>query len=103
MDTHTSLILAPGAARRPNSERFDRVSVALHWLTVLLVVWQFATIRLLHLNFGHEPLLLALHRSAGMLALLVMVARLAWRLCFADLPPFPASMSKAQQGAAKLT
>jgi cytochrome b561 len=46
--------------------------------------------------------LLDTHRSLGMLVWLVTVARLAWRLTGAYLPPFPASMSRLQRAAAKL-
>jgi cytochrome b561 len=45
--------------------------------------------------------LLNLHRSTGALTLAVVFFRLAWRARFAYLPPFPASLPKLQQWAAK--
>lgn len=80
--------------------RFDRVSIALHWLTLLLVVSQFATALVLITGGEDSPnagLLFALHRSGGVATWLVVLGRLVWRVGFADLPPFPASMPKLQQ------
>jgi cytochrome b561 len=83
--------------------RFDRVSIALHWATVILLLGQFASAWLL----GTAPdilstaTLLAIHRSAGLLTWLVTVGRLVWRHRFAHLRPFPASMPKLQQHIAK--
>ncbi len=84
--------------------RFDEVSVALHWLTALLVAAQFATALTL-LGGGEDSpwaaLLLAAHRSSGVATWAVVLARLLWRIGFARLPPFPGSMSKLQQLAAR--
>ena len=85
-------------------DRFDQTSVALHWLTVLLIVVQFASVRL-HEAVGHDSaygaMLLSAHISAGVLTWFVVVARLVWRRYFAYLPPFPPSMPKFQQAIAK--
>lgn len=95
----TSLV----AASNPD-ERFDQTSITLHWLTVLLIVVQFASIWA-HEAVGHHSNLaaelLSLHRSAGVLTWVVVVARLCWRRYFAYLPPFPPSMPKFQQLIAK--
>jgi superoxide oxidase len=84
--------------------RFDQASIVLHWLTVLLVVVQFASIWA-HEAVGHHSglaaPLLSLHRSTGVLTWFVTVMRLFWRRTFAYLPPFPSSMPKFQQIAAK--
>ena len=84
--------------------RFDRTSIALHWLTVLLVVIQFGS-AWLHEAAGHESalgaMLLSLHVTAGVLTWIVAVVRLVWRHYFANLPPFPPSMPKLQQTIAK--
>jgi cytochrome b561 len=84
--------------------RFDQISISLHWLTVLLIVVQFATIWA-HEAVGHQSNLaaafLSLHRSTGVLTWIVVVARLCWRRYFAYLPPFPPSMPKLQQIIAK--
>jgi cytochrome b561 len=82
--------------------RFDPVSIALHWLTLALVLGQFATtLAIDHAGPAGALLLLAVHRSAGMATWLVVAGRLLWRRSFARLPPFPASMPKLQQWAAK--
>ena len=85
-------------------DRFDQTSMVLHWLTVLLLVVQFASIWA-HEAVGHHSNLaaelLSLHRSAGALTWIVVVARLCWRRYFAYLPPFPSSMPKFQQIVAK--
>jgi cytochrome b561 len=86
------------------SARFDPTSIALHWLTVLLIVGQFTT-AWLHEAVGHGTglglELLATHRTMGMLTWIVAVARLVWRRKRAYLPPFPENMPKLQQWIAK--
>jgi len=84
--------------------RFDRVSIALHWLTVLLVVVQFVSVWLresVHHETSLAASLLETHRTAGILTWIVGVGRLVWRHRFAYLPPFPQSMPKLQQSIAK--
>ncbi len=84
--------------------RFEQGSIVFHWLTVLLIVVQFASIWA-HEAVGHHSglaaPLLSLHRSTGVLTWFVTVMRLLWRRHFAYLPPFPSSMPKLQQIAAK--
>jgi cytochrome b561 len=92
----------PDAKPRPKAGRFDRISIAAHWLTVVLVAAQFVTALLLSLSGGEVSRLLFVHRSIGILTWIVVVLRLVWRLAFAHLPPFPASMPKLQQWIAKL-
>jgi cytochrome b561 len=87
---------------RAKAGRFDQISIALHWLTVLLIIAQLATAWAASKGGGDTPALLTAHRSMGVLTWIVVVARLIWRHGFAYLPPFPASMSKLQQRAAKL-
>ena len=86
------------------SDRFDPMSIVLHWLTVLLIIGQFTT-AWLHEAVGHGTSLalaiLATHRAMGVLTWTVGLARLAWRRSFAYLPPFPESMPKLQQFIAK--
>jgi superoxide oxidase len=64
------------------SKRFDRISIALHWLTVLLVVAQFTTAWLRE-AVDHDTSLaaaiLATHRTTGMLTWIVGLVRLVWR------------------------
>jgi cytochrome b561 len=86
------------------SARFDRTSIVLHWLTVLLIIGQFATVWL-HEAVGHGTSLglelLATHQAMGMLTWTVALMRLVWRRRFAYQPPFPESMPKLQQWIAK--
>jgi superoxide oxidase len=85
-------------------DRFDGTSIMLHWLTVLLIVIQFASIWAREATGHHSDLgvaLLSLHRTSGVLTWFVAVARLAWRHTSAHLPPFPPSMPKIQQTIAK--
>jgi cytochrome b561 len=86
------------------SRRFDRISIGLHWLTVLLVLGQF-TSAWVREGLDHDSSLaeaiLATHRATGVLTWIVGLARLAWRHNFAYLPPFPPSMPKLQQSIAK--
>ena len=93
-------VIAPEA----EGDRFDRTSIMLHWLTVLLIVIQFSSIWT-HEAVGHDSALaiqlLSLHRAAGVLTWVVVVARIVWRRFFAYLPPFPSSMPKIQQMIAK--
>ncbi len=79
------------------ADRFDGVSMAFHWLTVLLVVVQFTTIWALDVMEREADVLVIVHRSSGLILWLVVVARLIWRHGFAHLPPFPPSMPKFQQ------
>ena len=69
--------VAAGATR----SRYDNVSMALHWLTVLLVLSLFALGELW--GYTHRPLrheLVVLHMSLGILLGLTVAARIAWRL-----------------------
>jgi superoxide oxidase len=90
------------AKPQPKAGRFDRISIAAHWLTVVLVAAQFAIAWLLELGGNDVSRLLFVHRSIGTLTWIVVVLRLIWRHAFAHLPPFPASMPKLQQRIAKL-
>jgi superoxide oxidase len=94
--------LVAGAAAE--SERFDQTSIAFHWLTVLFIVVQFGS-AWLHEAIDDETslavALLTMHRTIGGLTWILVLARLVWRGYFARLPPFPQSMPKLQQWAAK--
>ena len=96
----TTSIADSGRARAAG--RFDQLSIALHWLTVLLVVGQLTTAWLLIQATDDEALLLAIHRSTGIVVWLVVAGRLVWVRCIAHPPPFPASMPPLQQLVARL-
>jgi cytochrome b561 len=69
--------VAAGATR----SRYDNVSVALHWLTVFLVLSLFALGELW--GYTHRPLrgeLVMVHMSLGILLGLAVAARIVWRL-----------------------
>jgi cytochrome b561 len=88
----------------PGDGRFDQVSIALHWLTVLLIVVQYGSLWLheaAHHASNFAAATLSVHRSMGMVTWLVAVVRLVWRRYFTDPPPFPSSMPKLQQVIAK--
>jgi cytochrome b561 len=87
---------------REPAGRFDHVSIALHWITAGLVAGQLATAWLVGQGGPGALGALTAHRSLGLLIWWVVLARLIWRRYFADLPPFPASMSHRQQQIAKL-
>jgi len=84
--------------------RFDQISIALHWLTVLLIIVQF-TSAWLREAVDHQSsfaaVILTTHRTMGVLVWIVGLVRLVWRHNFAYLPPFPESMPKLQQSIAK--
>lgn len=84
--------------------RFDQISIALHWLTVLLIVIQFASVWLLEAADQESSLvamLLSMHQTAGVTTWIIAAMRLVWRHNFAYLPPFPPAMPKLQQTIAK--
>src|SRR5207245_2019881 len=61
--------------------RFDRITIAMHWLSLLLIAVLFATAwsRALAEDAATAGALLSLHRAAGILLWLLTAARLAWR------------------------
>jgi cytochrome b561 len=70
-------LIAAGATR----SRYDGVSIALHWLTVVLVLSLFALGELW--GFAQRPVrqeLVTLHMSLGILLGVAVAARIAWRL-----------------------
>ena len=82
--------------------RFDSLTIGLHWATVALIVGMFASAwLLLASDREHAAMLLAVHRSLGVVTWAVAIVRLGWRFSYAHLPPFPQNMPKAQQRFAK--
>jgi len=92
----------PVDAQRPP---FDRVTISLHWATVLLVLMLFVSAGLHALAEAKEsvlaPALLQIHRSTGVTVWVVTALRLIWRLTNASLPPFPPAMGKLHRAAVK--
>jgi cytochrome b561 len=93
---------APAAAARPP---FDAVTIAIHWTTVALVLGLFAVALAMSQaeDQASARTLLTVHRSLGVTVWVLTLARLAWRLKWASLPPYPATMGAAQRLAARLS
>ena len=66
---------------RPDRTRYDRVTIALHWLTVALVLEQFLIAQVWR-SFDRpiRQTLLTTHTSLGIVLAAVIIARIAWRL-----------------------
>jgi|SRR5579872_4510255 len=103
MDQTTGAAIDVVRTPRSKAGRFDQVSIAFHWLTLALVAGQLTTAFLLITASDGEAGLLTFHRTMGLVTWLAVAGRLAWRASgAARLPPFPASMPKLQQLAARL-
>ena len=76
------------AGAKTKARRFDQTSIALHWLTVLLIVGQLATARVVGHGDDNVRTFLTAHRSTGVLTWILVAARLIWRHSFAYLPPW---------------
>jgi cytochrome b561 len=75
------VIAATRIAAGDDRTRYDRLTIALHWLTMLLVLVQFALAQLW--GFAPRPtrhLMIVAHMSFGILLTLVLIIRIAWRL-----------------------
>jgi cytochrome b561 len=101
---HVSIDDAWVNTRRPP---FDRVTISLHWATVLVVLTLFASAGLHALaearQSGLTPALLQIHRSFGVTIWVMTALRLTWRLTNATLPPFPITMSKLHRATVKVS
>jgi superoxide oxidase len=93
------------AAGDPSRGRHQTLTIVLHWVTVLLVIMQFA-LAILHEQVSDAEVrrgVLAAHRSLGVAVWLIVMGRLAWRLLGMRLLAFPASMSRWHQWGARLS
>jgi superoxide oxidase len=86
---------------------FDSLTIALHWVTAVLVLALFATAWLHALAEDSKsdltPVILQVHRSTGVIVWAFTALRLTWRLTFARLPPFPARMTATHRAMVKLS
>jgi cytochrome b561 len=86
-----------------DAPRYHPVSIALHWLIVLLVLAQLALgwwmIDIPKSPPGPRAWWFNLHKSIGLTIGVLMLARLGWRLTHAA-PPLPHSMPRWQRNAA---
>lgn len=89
----------------PTRGRHQTLTIALHWVTALLLLTQIA-LAILHDQVSDAEIrrgVLTAHRSLGVgIAVLVML-RLVWRLLGMRLVPFPASMTRWHQWGARLS
>jgi cytochrome b561 len=88
-----------------SSTPYTPLARALHWLTALLVIATFpigVTMVQEGLARGTQDTLYILHKNGGILILLLILARLAWRAGH-PAPPLPASVPPLQQKIAHLT
>lgn len=78
----------------PGSERYDGVARLLHWLTVALIVTQFAIAWTMpDIHRGTVPTgLIAWHLSVGVTILAVVLVRVVWRATHYE-PSAPITLS----------
>jgi cytochrome b561 len=94
---------APDVPAAPG--RFDAVSIALHWASLLLILGLFASAwsQGLASDRDQAAALLTLHRSTGVALWALVVLRLAWRFSRGRRPALPPSMHPLQVFAARLS
>ena len=89
----------------PTRMRHQTPTIVLHWVTVLLVLTQFA-LAILHDQVSDAEIrhsVLAAHRSLGVATWFIVLGRLAWRLLGMRLLSFPGSMSRWHRWGARLS
>ena len=94
----------PALEATAESERFDEISIILHWLTVLLIIVLFASAwsrEAVDHDTRLASALMTAHRTTGLVTWIVGWVRLVWPYNFAYLLPFPESMPKLQRWIAK--
>lgn len=94
----------PAFASRPARPRYDSVSKAFHWGTLLLVVALYVTVRLHEASTGAEAAFaIMVHRSTGVALWFLTILRLLWRRRHGTAVPLPAQIGGLQQFAAAVT
>jgi len=87
-----------------DNDRYDKIAVTLHWVVAVLVLGMLAQgfyMTDLPTDAENRSFFYRLHKSMGLTVLLLMVARLAWRLRHSP-PAWPPSMPAMQQRLARL-
>ena len=79
--------------------RYNAVARALHWTIALLVIFNLAS-GLLNDALEDTIRLIPTHKSVGLTILILTLVRIGWRLTWTR-PPYPASMSRTEVGAAQ--
>ncbi len=86
-----------------SSSGYSRVAITLHWLIAFLIIGQIAVGFYMHdLEAGNKFQLYQLHKSFGIVVLLLSVLRLLWRLGHRP-PGLPDGMKVWEIWASKLT
>jgi superoxide oxidase len=89
----------------PPRQRHQTLTIALHWITALLVLTQIA-LAILHGQASDAEMrhaVLAAHRSLGVVIWYLVIGRLAWRLLGMRLVAFPANMPRWHQWGARFS
>ena len=84
--------------------RYSKVAIGLHWLIALLIIGQLTGGKIMMALDGSKLKfeLFQLHKSFGIIILLLSVLRLLWRLTH-KAPPLPPHMPKFEKLAAKVS
>lgn len=83
--------------------RYSRVAVTLHWLIALLLIANIALAWSRGLLTQQQTgAVMALHKSTGILILLLSLVRLGWRLAH-PAPPYPAGLPRWEKALAHVT
>ena len=87
-----------------DGERFDRVTMLIHWITLAMIAVQFSTAWMRAQASGDQAtLILLVHRSNGVLLWGLTVARLLWRAARGRKVALPAATPALQRLAARIT
>lgn len=86
------------------ADSYDRILMAVHWLTLLLIAGVYGAVWASHAVTGRKQsaMLVQLHRSMGLTILALTLFRSAWRWN-ALTPPLPADLPLFQKLAARVT
>ena len=84
-------------ANSPVTDRYTSVAITLHWIIALLLGAMIGLGRNMH-DANHVPIewMFQLHKSVGITILVLMIARLVWRLTNRP-PPLPAEMKQVEK------
>ena len=96
-------LIGSGIQVQPRNDRFDAVTISMHWASLLLLVAIFAA-AWPGGNASSEAAadsLLLIHRSAGVLLWALTLARLAWKYSLGRPAALPPTMGRAQRTMAR--
>jgi cytochrome b561 len=95
----------PDRVRHPERDRFDPVTIAIHWGTLLLLAVIFAGAWALKhaADSATADAALKVHGSAGVLLWVLTLARLIWRATYGRTADLPNTVGRLQAGVARAT